>query len=208
MEKREHTADLNKAADYFDRAMAEDPNYAAGLCWLSLIAMCFYRNGDRDRSRNTFPRPRAAANKALQIVGNDADARVSLGMVAFGEKLDLREAKREFERAIQLNPNYGLAHYCLGYSMLRALGESRSGYRGVKADLGGLVRWAPSFQRYGTPDNPSQMRLYLLVALSPCYSEAMVIAAVLRKINKKLINPLQGSLASTLHLPILDEKLA
>ena len=66
---------------------------------------------------------RAAANKALQIDGNLADAHVSLGTVAFGEKLDLREAKREFERAIQLNPNYALAHYCLGYDVLLALGN-------------------------------------------------------------------------------------
>jgi TolB-like protein/Tfp pilus assembly protein PilF len=121
MEKRT-PADLNKAADYFNQAITQDPNYAAAYAGLAdcYVLLPQWKQGP---VAEYLSKARAAANKALQIDGNLADAHVSLGMVAFGEKLDLREAKREFERAIQLNPNYALAHYCLGYSVLLALGN-------------------------------------------------------------------------------------
>jgi len=121
MEKRT-PADLNKAVDYFIQAIAQDPNYAAAYAGLAdcYVLLPQWKQGP---VAEYLSKARAAANKALQIDGNLADAYVSLGMVAFGEKLDLREAKREFERAIQLNPNYALAHYCLGYSVLLALGN-------------------------------------------------------------------------------------
>jgi TolB-like protein/Tfp pilus assembly protein PilF len=121
MEKRT-PADLNKAADYFNQAIAQDPNYAAAYAGLA-DCYVFLPQWKQGPVAEYLSKARAAANKALQIDGNLADAHVSLGMVAFGEKLDLREAKREFERAIQLNPNYALAHYCLGYSVLLALGN-------------------------------------------------------------------------------------
>ena len=121
MEKRT-PADLNKAADYFNQAITQDPNYAAAYAGLAdcYVLLPQWKQGP---VAEYLSKARAAANKALQIDGNLADAHVSLGTVAFGEKLDLREAKREFERAIQLNPNYALAHYCLGYAVLLALGN-------------------------------------------------------------------------------------
>ncbi len=121
MEKRT-PGDLNKAENYFNQAIAQDPNYAAAYAGLAdcYVLLPQWKQGP---VAEYLSKARAAANKALQIDGNLADAHVSLGMVAFGEKLDLREAKREFERAIQLNPNYALAHYCLGYSVLLALGN-------------------------------------------------------------------------------------
>jgi tetratricopeptide (TPR) repeat protein len=53
-------------------------------------------------------------------------------MIAFGEKLDLREAKREFVRAIQLSPNYASAHYLLAYSILLVLGDHDQGIKELK----------------------------------------------------------------------------
>src|SRR5882724_9485704 len=121
MEKRT-PADLNKAANYFNQAITQDPHYAAAYAGLAdcYVLLPQWKQGP---VAEYLSKARAAANKALQIDGNLADAHASLGMIAFGEKLDLREAKREFERAIQLNPNYALAHYCLGYSVLLALGN-------------------------------------------------------------------------------------
>jgi TolB-like protein/Tfp pilus assembly protein PilF len=121
MEKRT-PADLKKAADYFIQAIAQDPNYAAAYAGLAdcYVLLPQWKQGP---VAEYLSKARAAANKALQIDRNLADAHASLGMIAFDEKLDLREAKREFERSIQLNPNYALAHYYLGYSVLLALGN-------------------------------------------------------------------------------------
>ena len=98
MEKRT-PADLNKAADYFNQAITQDPNYAAAYAGLAdcYVLLPQWKQGP---VAEYLSKARAAANKALQIDGNLADAHVSLGMVAFGEKLDLREAKREFVLAL------------------------------------------------------------------------------------------------------------
>jgi eukaryotic-like serine/threonine-protein kinase len=130
MEKRT-PADLNRAAEYFNQAIALDPNYAAAYAGLAdcYVLLPQWKLGP---VAEYLSKARAAANKALQIDSNLADAHASLGMVAFGEKLDLREAKREFERAIQLNPNYALAHYCLAYSVLLALGNHDQAIKELK----------------------------------------------------------------------------
>jgi tetratricopeptide (TPR) repeat protein len=48
------------------------------------------------------------------------------------EELNLKEAKLEYERAIELNPNYAAAHYLLGFSVLVPLGEFDQGIAEVK----------------------------------------------------------------------------
>ncbi len=65
---------------------------------------------------------KSAAIKALQLDNSLAEAHTSLAAALFSE-LNLRESRREFERAIELNPNYAFAHYSFGYTVLPALGE-------------------------------------------------------------------------------------
>jgi serine/threonine-protein kinase len=130
MEKR--TADdVKKAAEYFKQAIAQDPIYAATYAGL---ADCYVLlpNWEPGSHAAYLSKARAAANQALQIDSDLADAHVSLGMIAFKETLDLQEARREFERAIQLNPNYALAHYWLAYSVLLALGDHERAIAGLE----------------------------------------------------------------------------
>jgi len=65
---------------------------------------------------------KSAAIKALQLDDSLSEAHTSLAGALFSE-LNLRESKREFERAIELNANYAFAHYSFGYTVLPALGE-------------------------------------------------------------------------------------
>jgi tetratricopeptide (TPR) repeat protein len=46
-----------------------------------------------------------------------------MGRVLDDADLNLKEARREFERAIELNPNYADAHYSLGFNVLAPLGD-------------------------------------------------------------------------------------
>src|SRR6266550_3924598 len=121
MEKRT-PADLNKAAEYFNQSIASDSSYAMAYAGLAdcYVLLTQWKGGP---VAEYFSKAKAAANKALQIDSNLVEAHASLGMIAFSETLDLREAKREFERAIELNPNYALARYWLAYSVLLALGN-------------------------------------------------------------------------------------
>jgi tetratricopeptide (TPR) repeat protein len=70
-----------------------------------------------------FPKAKAAADKALALDNNLAEAHVSRGLLFANADLNLKEAKKEFEHAIALNPNYADAHYFLGVTVLTPLGQ-------------------------------------------------------------------------------------
>src|ERR1700756_2316683 len=112
---------LNKAAEYFNQAIAADPNYALAYVGLadSYVLMPLYGAGTPQDSN---PKAKAAAEKALQIDDRLAEAPTSLAEI-FCFDLDLLRAVPEFERAIELNPNYPTAHQWYGSSALTSLGR-------------------------------------------------------------------------------------
>jgi Tfp pilus assembly protein PilF len=67
---------------------------------------------------------RAAAEKALKIDDNLAEAHESLASILFLTELNVAAAKREYERALELNPNYAPAHQWFANTVLLALGET------------------------------------------------------------------------------------
>jgi TolB-like protein/Flp pilus assembly protein TadD len=113
--------DLKRAIDYFNQALAKDPNYAPAYAGLadSYVLLPEYSN---ESSAELFAKARAAAEKALAIDNDLAEAHVSLGLLHFAD-LNLNAAKREFERALELNPNYATGHYFLGLEVLAPLGQ-------------------------------------------------------------------------------------
>ena len=112
---------LNKAADYFNQAIAADPSYALAYVGLadSYVLMPLYGAGT---PRDSNQKAKAAAEKALQIDDRLAEAHTSLAEI-FCFDLDLLRAILEFERAIELNPNYPTAHQWYGSSALTSLGR-------------------------------------------------------------------------------------
>jgi TolB-like protein/tetratricopeptide (TPR) repeat protein len=112
---------LNKAADYFNQAIAADPKYALAYVGLadSYVLMSYYGSGT---PQDCYPKAKAATEKALQLDDSLAEAHASLGQV-FCYHLDFAPAIKEFERAIELNPNYPTAHQWFGSSALTALGQ-------------------------------------------------------------------------------------
>jgi TolB-like protein/Flp pilus assembly protein TadD/class 3 adenylate cyclase len=113
---------LKKAIDYFNQAIAKDPNYALAYAGLSDCFDLLPQWSAASRAEYV-PKAKAAAIKALQIDDSLAEAHTALAAALFSNDLNLRESKREFERAIELDPNYAFAHYVFGYTVLPALGE-------------------------------------------------------------------------------------
>jgi len=66
---------------------------------------------------------RAAALKALQLDPNLAEGHIALGKIISFDDMDLSGAGREFQRAIELQPNNATAHHWFGNGPLAALGK-------------------------------------------------------------------------------------
>jgi len=115
-------ADLFKAIDYFKQAIAKDPNYAlaySGLADSYLLLPPYGAAAPKD----SVPQAKAAVKKALELDDALAEAHASAGRILSGFDFDSQQAIIEFERALQLNPNYATAHHWFGAGPLLALGR-------------------------------------------------------------------------------------
>jgi TolB-like protein/DNA-binding winged helix-turn-helix (wHTH) protein len=106
-------AGFNQAADYFQRAIDKDPNYARAYAGLAntYALMSTWLEGKPD---DLMPKAHAAAIKALQLDEKLPEAHVALALVAESYEYDWTTAEREFRRAIELDPNYSTAHQWYG----------------------------------------------------------------------------------------------
>src|SRR5919197_668928 len=106
-------ADLRKAIDYFKQAIAKDPSYALAYAGLadSYMLLPNYDFGGTPVRESIAP-AREAIRKALELDDSLAEAHASLGLLDTVE-LRLERAVKDFERAIELNPNYATAHHWL-----------------------------------------------------------------------------------------------
>jgi len=107
---------LEQGIQYFQQAIAVDPNYALAYAGL---ADCYNLLDDWGQTapRDSFPRARAAAEKALALDNSLAEAHVSLAQARGSYDWDWVGAEQEFKRAIQLNPNYATAHQWYGMTL-------------------------------------------------------------------------------------------
>ena len=99
---------FGKGIDYFNQAIAIDPNY--GLAYNGLAYNYINQDDWFIPPNEAGPKARDAANKALAIDDGDADAHVSRAIVAHWYEWDWTAAEREFKRAIELNPDDSEAH--------------------------------------------------------------------------------------------------
>ncbi|HUR81299.1 MAG TPA: protein kinase, partial [Thermoanaerobaculia bacterium] len=99
---------IYKAIEYFNQAIEIDPQYALAYAG---IADCYnlldiWANLP---TSETFPRAKAAAQKALSLDDQLAEAHTSLAYAIHSYEWDWNAAEREYKRAIELNPNYATA---------------------------------------------------------------------------------------------------
>jgi TolB-like protein/Tfp pilus assembly protein PilF len=101
--------ETKKAIEYYNQAIQSDPSYAqayAGLadCYSSLVLYSEFP------PKETFPKAKAAALKAVELDETVAAAHSALGTVRLWFDWDYAAAEREFKRAIELDPGDALAH--------------------------------------------------------------------------------------------------
>ena len=102
--------DLNAAVDAFTQAIVHDPGYAPAYVGLA-DSYSLLREFSTMPAPEAEERARAAAQKAVQLDPNLAEAHTSLAFAEFWGFLNTATAEREFRRAIELDPSLARAHH-------------------------------------------------------------------------------------------------
>ena len=116
---------LRRSIEYFQQATTEDEQFALAYAGLADSYVLLDSFGV-EPALQAYPVAKAAALKALKLDNLLAEPHASLGMVYFYYEWKSLEAEQEFQRAIELNPKYVLAHswYALN---LAAMGRDEEG---------------------------------------------------------------------------------
>jgi serine/threonine-protein kinase len=108
---------LSKAITLFEEATQKDPNYAPAYSGLSdALAWAGYNEGVLTATE-ARPKTKAAAEKAIALDEDSAEAHTSLANFKLWYEYDWAGAESEFRRAFALNPNYAFAHDQFGIGL-------------------------------------------------------------------------------------------
>jgi serine/threonine protein kinase/tetratricopeptide (TPR) repeat protein len=102
-------AGLKKGIEYFQQAIEKDPGYALAYAGLADSYSALGGGWQYLPPRDTLPKAKAAAMKALELDDTLAEAHAALAYATFFD-WDWPSAEREFKRAIELNPNSAVSH--------------------------------------------------------------------------------------------------
>lgn len=106
-------AGLQRAVEYFERAVEKDPEFARAYVGLAgaLIVLPLYTDA---RPADVQPRAKAAALKSVSLDPSSAEAQASLGYILMSAERDWAGAGRALQAALRLNPNYATANHWYG----------------------------------------------------------------------------------------------
>jgi DNA-binding winged helix-turn-helix (wHTH) protein/TolB-like protein/Tfp pilus assembly protein PilF len=111
----------NRAIEYFQQALARDPNYALAYAGLAESYRGLPIMNDVPAAE-AFPKAREAARKALAIDNSLAEAHTALAFIKYSADWDWQGAEKEYRLALELDPNALMAH--VGYAnLLSCLGR-------------------------------------------------------------------------------------
>jgi TolB-like protein/DNA-binding winged helix-turn-helix (wHTH) protein/tetratricopeptide (TPR) repeat protein len=120
---------MQKAEQYFQQAIDDDPTYAEAYSGLADCNSGLSWHGFKSPA-DALPKAYAAASKAIEINPQSAEAHASLGLL-LSHRWEWLGAETEFKRAVELDPQYASAHHWYGdYLSIRgrhdeALAEAR-----------------------------------------------------------------------------------
>jgi len=107
---------LKVAAEYFEKAISEDPSFALAYVGLadSYFLLMHGVHGVIKPSVEAAQKTRSWVEKALELDASLAEAHATLGNILMWGFWDWRSAELEFKRSIELNPSYPFARQWYG----------------------------------------------------------------------------------------------
>ncbi len=104
---------VNKGINYFEQAIAKDPNYA--LAYAGIAEAYFEVSSQFVPPGEAMPKLKAAASKALSLDDSLAEAHTLMGIADAVYDHDYPGAEQEFKRGTELNPGSPLVHEWYAY---------------------------------------------------------------------------------------------
>ena len=145
---RSDEASLDQAVALFNQAIAEDPNYAAA--WAGLAGVYAFLADAYRAPIELLPAMKGAAEKAVALDPNLAEAHAYLGYILLCYQRDFPAARHEATRAVEINPGSADARFFLGLYWLLAKdpASARAEFQ-IAGKLDPLNPW-PSFSEMWT----------------------------------------------------------
>jgi TolB-like protein/tetratricopeptide (TPR) repeat protein len=169
-----------KALEHAQQAIAIDPTYAPAYVGLADAYNLLGALHNVLPPRESFPKARAAASRALEIDPMLAEAYASLGFINCWFEWAWAVAEQNYLKAIELKPNYSTAHHWYG-ELLTTMGRFEEAYvelqmaqeldplsLAINVDLAASFYYARNFKR-------SERQLLDLLELNASFVRAHVI---------------------------------
>jgi eukaryotic-like serine/threonine-protein kinase len=102
---------LSTSINFFQQAIARDPNYALAYSGLADSYALLAFRGNISNAKDALSRAKAAALKAIELDDSLGEPHASHAFIAETHEWDWATAEREYKRALQLNPGDAHAHH-------------------------------------------------------------------------------------------------
>ena len=128
----------------YEQAVQLDPGFALAYSAIA-DAYAYLAENFVAAPRETMPKAKEAAEKAVSLDDNLGEAHTSMGIVKMDYDWDREGAGQEFQKAMQLNPGSGYVHHWYAHS-LEAQGRLDEAMKEMRASLdldplSLIVRW-------------------------------------------------------------------
>jgi adenylate cyclase len=157
-------AALANATTLYEEAIARDPDFALAHAGLALALVFRALGWDVEPGRELMPRASVAAGRALALAPDLPEAHLARGHVLLQHVRDYKAAKREMERALELNPSFFDAYIGLEFYYTYIEGDDDEAQR--------LVRRAQELSPF---DPRPRSRLGIIHYMFGRYAEAEAI---------------------------------
>ena len=187
---------LQKAAAYFEQAIARDSTYALAYAGLADSYAVLAAFGYLE-PKQAYGRAKPAALRALALDSTLAEAHTSLGFIHLYNDLDPASARAELARALALDPRYATAHlfdawYYLAVEQLPNAINEATAARDLEplslimnTRLGTMLRYA---QRYDEAEKQLRKTLELDANFAVGYDELARIMASKGSFGEAIVN--------------------
>lgn len=127
-------ADIERGIDYYNEALTLDPNFALAYVGIANAYQVMPSYG-YIAPKEAGPKARVAAQKALEIDPDLAEAHTALANISAASFWDWETAEREFRKALEMNPNAAITHMRYGNNYLIPMGRTGEAVSELKRAL-------------------------------------------------------------------------